>query len=155
MALAVSVESSRLRVVSADYARYGVLVQLPSFPATMAATWTPATEERDMDSAFFDIKELSAKRAESGQSYHEFLRVDSLNAGVYHLAKYTADRQSPHLEDEVYYVLEGKSKFVAGDEEREVAAGSVIYVRAGVPHKFFDIEEDLNILVFFATKLPE
>jgi mannose-6-phosphate isomerase-like protein (cupin superfamily) len=121
----------------------------------MAATWTPATEERDMDSAFFDIKELSAKLAESGQTYDEFLRVDSLNVGIYNLAKYTTDRQSPHLDDEVYYVLEGKSKFVAGEEEREVGAGSVIYVRAGAPHKFFDIEEDLNILVFFSTKRPE
>lgn len=108
-----------------------------------------------MDSAFFNIKQLSARRADSGQSYHEFLRVDALNAGVYHLAKWTEDRQSPHLEDEVYYVLEGKSKFIAGEEEHEVAAGSVIYVRAGVPHKFFDIVEDLDILVFFAARLSE
>ena len=75
--------------------------------------------------------------------------------GVYHLAKWTEDRQSPHLEDELYYVLEGKSKFLAGDEEREIGPGSAIFVRAGVPHRFFDIEEDLNIFVFFSARLPE
>jgi quercetin dioxygenase-like cupin family protein len=38
----------------------------------------------------------------------------------------------------------------AGIENHSVAAGSVIFVGAGVEHRFYDIEEDLEVLVFFA-----
>ena len=38
---------------------------------------------------------------------------------------------------------------VAADE-REVKAGSVIFVAADVEHRFYDISEELVVLVFFA-----
>jgi quercetin dioxygenase-like cupin family protein len=38
---------------------------------------------------------------------------------------------------------------VAG-EDREVKAGSVIFVAADVEHRFYDIMEELVVLVFFA-----
>jgi quercetin dioxygenase-like cupin family protein len=37
-----------------------------------------------------------------------------------------------------------------GDEEQVVKAGSVIFVAAGVEHLFFDVSEELEVLVFFA-----
>jgi mannose-6-phosphate isomerase-like protein (cupin superfamily) len=39
-----------------------------------------------------------------------------------------------------------------GDEERPVRPGTMVYVAAQVPHQFFDITEDLSILVFFAPE---
>jgi quercetin dioxygenase-like cupin family protein len=39
---------------------------------------------------------------------------------------------------------------MAGEEDREVAAGSVIFVAAEVEHRFHDISEELAVLVFFA-----
>jgi len=47
-------------------------------------------------------------------------------------------------------VIRGRARFKAGPEDREVSAGSVIFVAAEVGHRFYDIEEELEVLVFFA-----
>ena len=46
--------------------------------------------------------------------------------------------------------LETRARMRAGMEDRPVAGGSVVFVAAGVEHKFYDIEEELHVLVFFA-----
>lgn len=100
----------------------------------------------------FDIDAI--RRAISGDKvqYKEFLRVPSLSCGVYHLPAGSKDMQTPHDEDEVYFVLEGKARMKLGDELREVAPGSILYVRATETHSFFEIEEDMTLLVFFASE---
>ncbi len=50
----------------------------------------------------------------------------------------------------MYYVVRGRGRFQAGDEDREVSAGSVLFVAAEVEHHFYDIAEELAVLVFFA-----
>jgi quercetin dioxygenase-like cupin family protein len=47
-------------------------------------------------------------------------------------------------------VTGGKAKIRVANEVHEVRAGSIVYVDAHVEHKFFDIEERLETLVFFA-----
>jgi mannose-6-phosphate isomerase-like protein (cupin superfamily) len=59
------------------------------------------------------------------------------------------DGQSPHTEDEIYFVVSGRARFRAGDEDRAVTAGDTLFVAAGLPHRFHDIEEDLTLLVVF------
>jgi len=39
---------------------------------------------------------------------------------------------------------------VIGAEHADVVTGSVIFVEARAEHRFYDIEEDLLVLVFFA-----
>jgi quercetin dioxygenase-like cupin family protein len=73
-----------------------------------------------------------------------------MSAGLYVLAAGSTDPQRPHHEDEMYYVVRGRARFKAGGEDREVSAGSVIYVAAEVEHHFYDIAEELAVLVFFA-----
>ncbi len=98
----------------------------------------------------FELRELLEQAAREEQRYLEFLRVPDLSVGLYQLAAGEADPQSPHQEDEVYYVISGRAQIQVGDEIRLVQAGSIVYVAAEVPHKFVNIEEDLQILVFFA-----
>jgi quercetin dioxygenase-like cupin family protein len=50
----------------------------------------------------------------------------------------------------MYYVVRGCARFTAGSEDREVSAGAVIFVAAEVGHRFYDITEELAVLVFFA-----
>jgi mannose-6-phosphate isomerase-like protein (cupin superfamily) len=99
---------------------------------------------------FFDLPTISAERAQAGKLYLEFLRVLALSVGVYVLAAGGADPQKPHNEDEVYYVVRGRGRMRVGSEEQLVKAGSVIFVAAKVEHCFFDISEELEVLVFFA-----
>ncbi len=99
---------------------------------------------------FFTASELEKQRASSGKLYREFLRVPSMSAGLYVLAAGATDPQRPHHEDEMYYVVRGRARFRAGKEDREIAAGSILFVAAEVEHRFYDITEDLAVLVFFA-----
>ena len=99
---------------------------------------------------FFDIAQLEGLREKTGKSYLEFLRVSSLSAGVYVLAAGSTDPQKPHREDEMYYVVRGRARMKIGAEDQAVAAGSIIFVAANVTHSFYEIAEELVVLVFFA-----
>jgi mannose-6-phosphate isomerase-like protein (cupin superfamily) len=99
---------------------------------------------------FFAAAEIDRQRQESGKLYREFLRVPSMSAGLYVLAAGATDPQSPHREDELYYVVRGRARFRAGDEDREISSGDVLFVAKNVEHRFHDITEELAVLVFFA-----
>ncbi len=100
---------------------------------------------------FFDsLAEIEQQRAASGKAYREFLRVPAMSAGVYVLPAGATDPQKPHREDEIYYVIRGRGRFKAGSDDREVSAGDAIFVAAQVGHRFYDITEELSVLVFFA-----
>jgi quercetin dioxygenase-like cupin family protein len=99
---------------------------------------------------FASLPEIDEQRSASGQSYREFLRMPAMSAGLYVLAAGGTDGQKPHREDEIYYVVRGRARFKAGSEDREISAGSVIFVAAQVGHRFYDITEELAVLVVFA-----
>src|SRR5664279_2959428 len=97
---------------------------------------------------FFHIDELNRERAGKGRLYFEFLRVPAMSAGVYVLPKGGTDPQKPHHEDEMYYVVRGRARMQIGSAHAEVRAGSVIFVEAELEHRFYDVAEELEILVF-------
>jgi quercetin dioxygenase-like cupin family protein len=99
---------------------------------------------------FAYVPSVDQQRKQSGKLYQEFLRVPAMSAGLYVLAAGASDPQSPHHEDEMYYVVRGRARFRAGAEEREISAGSLLFVAAQVEHRFYDIAEELAVLVFFA-----
>jgi mannose-6-phosphate isomerase-like protein (cupin superfamily) len=99
---------------------------------------------------FASLPGIEEQRADSSKSYREFMRVPAMSAGLYVLPAGGTDRQKPHREDEVYYVIRGQGRFKAGSEDREVSSGSLIFVAAQVGHRFYDITEELVVLVFFA-----
>jgi quercetin dioxygenase-like cupin family protein len=103
-----------------------------------------------MKTWFGTVGEMNQQRAQSGKLYGEFLRVPSMSAGLYVLAAGATDLQRPHHEDEMYYVVRGKARFQAGDQDQAISAGSVLFVAAEVPHHFYDVAEELALLVFFA-----
>ena len=97
----------------------------------------------------FTLADLARRQAAGGDPYLELVRVPDLSLGLYVLEAGAVDRQQPHTEDEAYVVLEGRSRFTAGDESRDVAPCDMIFVAAGVPHRFHDITERLRIVVAF------
>ena len=103
-----------------------------------------------MKTRFAKLTEIDRQRAEGGKPYREFLRVPSMSAGLYVLSAGSTDLQRPHHEDEMYYVVRGRARFRASDEDQEVSSGSVLFVAAEVEHRFYDITEELAVLVFFA-----
>jgi mannose-6-phosphate isomerase-like protein (cupin superfamily) len=97
----------------------------------------------------WELDELEAARTASGRLYHEFISVPDLSGGLYVLEAGATDPQSPHTEDELYVVMAGRAKVIVAGEVRPIREGSVIFVGAGVDHRFHDIEERLVLLVMF------
>lgn len=97
-----------------------------------------------------ELPAVDERRRSTDRPYLEFIRRPALSVGLYVLAAGAVDRQQPHGEDEVYHVVSGRGRITVGDETRDVAPGSVVYVAATVPHRFHDITDELQILVFFA-----
>ena len=108
-----------------------------------------------MQTGFFNICKVEGQCQQSGKRYLEFLRVPAMSAGAYVLPAGGIDPQSPHKEDELYYVVRGCGRMRAGLEDQPVSAGSVIFVAAKVEHRFYDITEELVVLVFFAPAESE
>ena len=103
-----------------------------------------------MQTDFLQTSRLEESQKKSGKRYFEFLRVPTMSAGIYTLTAGATDPQSPHREDELYYVVRGRARMKAGNEDHAVAAGAVIFIAAGVEHRFYDIEDELSVLVFFS-----
>jgi mannose-6-phosphate isomerase-like protein (cupin superfamily) len=96
-----------------------------------------------------DISEVRQRLQGRDVEYLEFLNVPSISCGLYSLAAGSKDMQAPHDEDEVYFVLEGRARMRLGDEEKEVVPGALLYVQAATEHSFFEIQEDMLLLVIF------
>ena len=101
-----------------------------------------------MDS--FELADVLAEHSRLDRLYYEFFRAPALSLGLYVLPAGAADPQSPHTEDEVYYVVKGRGMVQVEGEDRAVTAGSMVYVGQDIQHQFHSITEDLTLLVFFA-----
>ena len=100
----------------------------------------------------FEYGEISQQQAESGEAYLQFINKGTMSLGLYVLAAGADDMQSPHAEDEIYYVVSGRGSIVVDGERRPVRPGSIVFVAKEVDHRFVAIEEDLSLLVFFAPE---
>ena len=98
----------------------------------------------------YELTQLISQRSDSSKAYLEFLKVPDLSLGLYVLPTVGTDPQSPHTEDEVYYVVSGLAKIKVAGDDRAVQAGSIVYVAKNVEHCFHSIEQDLTVIVFFA-----
>ena len=97
----------------------------------------------------FELGQLFRDRP-AGHNYFELIRVPAMWAGLYVLQPGEPDKQEPHRENELYYVVGGRATIRVGAEDRPVAPGSAIFVPAGVEHHFHSITVELQVLVVFA-----
>jgi mannose-6-phosphate isomerase-like protein (cupin superfamily) len=96
-----------------------------------------------------EIHHLPALRDE-GKAYFEFLRTRNLSVGVYRLSAGGTDSQQPHGEEEIYFVVSGRARFSSGTQDVAVNAGDILFFPPREPHRFHEIAESLELLVFFA-----
>jgi len=97
----------------------------------------------------FELPRLIADRP-AGHNYFELIRVPAMSAGLYVLQPGQPDQQIPHHEDELYYIVGGRATIRVGNEDRPVAAGTAVFVPAGIEHHFHSILAELQVLVVFA-----
>ena len=97
----------------------------------------------------FAMSQIVDQHRQNDELYHEFLRKERLSVGLYVLEVGATDSQSPHTEDEIYYIVSGAGFIEVDGEDRAVSAGAVIYVDAHVAHRFHTIAENLSVIVVF------
>lgn len=99
----------------------------------------------------FEMPALQAQQlVHSDEAYLEFLRRDSMSAGIYALEAGADDPQQPHGQDELYHVIEGRAVLEVDGDQRPVQPGTVVFVAAGTRHRFHSIAAKLVVLVVFA-----
>ena len=59
------------------------------------------------------------------------------------------DKQQPHSRDELYVIASGSGMFLNGDARHPVEVGEVLFVPAGVVHRFENFTDDFATWVFF------
>jgi mannose-6-phosphate isomerase-like protein (cupin superfamily) len=76
------------------------------------------------------------------------IRHGTMRVGVY-APRPPHDLQTPHEQDELYIVISGSGMFAKGDARRPFRPGDLIFVEAGVPHRFEEFGPDFATWVVF------
>ncbi len=90
---------------------------------------------------------LAKLKAAGGPPFVTLFRHGPLEVEVYQPIGH--DHQQPHARDEVYVVISGSGQFVSGDARQPFGPGEVLFVPAGVEHRFEDFTADFATWVFF------
>jgi mannose-6-phosphate isomerase-like protein (cupin superfamily) len=90
---------------------------------------------------------LAALAAEKGAEFVTVFSHGSLEVEIYRPDG--VDRQQPHSRDEIYVVIAGTGEFVRGASRRPFEAGEVLFVPAGVEHRFENFSKEFATWVFF------
>jgi mannose-6-phosphate isomerase-like protein (cupin superfamily) len=68
---------------------------------------------------------------------------------IEYFAPKITDNQSPHLQDEIYVIAAGSSDFYRGGETVSCTSGDVLFVPAGMEHRFKNFSDDFATWVIF------
>lgn len=82
-----------------------------------------------------------------GERFAAMLEHGSLVIEIY--APRGSDPQTPHTRDEVYVIVTGIGFFVNGESRESFGPGDLLFVPAGVLHRFEDFTDDLVVWVMF------
>ncbi len=90
---------------------------------------------------------IAALPAAPAEQYTIVYRHGTFEAGLY--VPRGADDQTPHSRDETYVVVKGTGHFVCGNARRAFAPGELLFVPAGMAHRFENFSGDLTVWVIF------
>ncbi|MBL7808683.1 MAG: cupin domain-containing protein [Saprospiraceae bacterium] len=82
-----------------------------------------------------------------GSTFVQLLRHGSMSVEIYEPRE--ADLQQPHLQDEIYVIISGTGRFQNGTDLHSFQPGDLIFVPAGVEHRFLDFSPDFKTWVIF------
>lgn len=83
----------------------------------------------------------------AGERYCELFTHGSLSVEIY--APVGVDPQQPHDRDELYVVVAGNGRFLAGRDVFDFKPGDLLFVPAGMEHRFTDFSADFAVWVMF------
>lgn len=93
-------------------------------------------------------EEAAAQLAkEKAQPFTVLLRHGTMQ--VEYFAPKDVDRQTPHKQDEIYVIASGESRFFRDGEYVQCRTNDVLFVPAGMEHRFEDFTDDFATWVIF------
>jgi mannose-6-phosphate isomerase-like protein (cupin superfamily) len=97
----------------------------------------------------FSVVDVTAKLPNDLETmrFHYASRHGTMKLGLY--APVAKDIQSAHKQDELYVIISGKGEFVKAGERRQCGLHDVIFVEAGVDHRFEHFSPDFAAWVIF------
>lgn len=98
-------------------------------------------------SAVFDAEGALRALKSAGGEFTTLFRHGTLEVEIYRPVG--IDKQQPHRRDELYVVISGTGTFEHGREQKAFGPGDVLFVEAGLPHRFVDFTPDFATWVFF------
>ena len=90
---------------------------------------------------------LAQLPGEGGAAWRVLFEHGSLELEIY--APRGRDPQEPHTRDEIYVVISGNGYFRNGDRRHAFSPGDLMFVPAGVVHRFEDFSDDFATWVIF------
>ena len=102
------------------------------------------------------IENALSSLADNASPFKELFSHGSLTVEIYKPAE--VDHQQPHTRDELYVIATGSGTFVKGgsaqdstqsSDRQKFEKGEVIFVPAGMEHRFEDFSDDFSTWVFF------
>ncbi|MEI9885381.1 MAG: cupin domain-containing protein [Rhizomicrobium sp.] len=94
-----------------------------------------------------DLIASAAKLAASGQASVALFQHGDANLLLF--VPSDQDTQQAHKRDEIYVVQAGQGIFKRGGETVRFSAGDVLFVPAGVPHRFASFSAEFKAWVLF------
>jgi hypothetical protein len=83
----------------------------------------------------------------AAQRFAYLLKHGTMKLGLY--AQTDVDRQQPHTQDELYVIASGTADFLREGERVACAVHDVLFVEAGVVHRFENMSPDFSTWVVF------
>lgn len=108
------------------------------------------SEDPELDSSWKKIgigQGLARIPGPNGERFAELFQHGTLQVELY--APRGRDNQGVHSRDEIYVVHRGEGWFVHGERRDQFGPGDLLFVSAGVPHRFEDFRDDLIVWVLF------
>ena len=90
---------------------------------------------------------LQKLAAGDGALFVKLIERGSMSVEIYRPVE--TDRQTPHLQDELYVIISGEGDFLNNGERRTFGPGDVLFVPAGVEHRFENFSIDFATWVIF------
>jgi len=90
---------------------------------------------------------LQKLAAGDGALFVKLMEHGSMSIEIYRPVE--TDRQTPHLQDELYVIISGEGDFSNNGQRRTFGPGDVLFVPAGVEHHFENFSVDFATWVIF------
>lgn len=74
---------------------------------------------------------------------------------IEYFAPQKADTQTPHKQDEIYVIANGHGTFYRNGERTPCKKNDVLFVPAGMVHRFENFSDDFATWVFFMEMMAE